>query len=150
METKKCSKCGEVKNIESFDTRKRKKRNGEVYIYLIPSCRECNNKYTNNWSKKNKDKLRKYQENQKENHKKRQKKYYFLNKDKLKKPPYLEKDRIRQFEKRRKFTATIDGKLVNINTVPHELKPFIQIAIDIKNLKLELKQKRKKIEKGEI
>ena len=57
------------------------------------------------------------------------------------------KDKIKYYSTYRK---QIGQERYNINTCSDELKPVIKQLIDIKNAKIELREKRKKVEKGEI
>ena len=64
MQTKKCTKCGEIKNIPEFN--KDSKRKDGFFIY----CRECQRKDFIIYYAKNKDKIKK-QKNTEENRRKR-------------------------------------------------------------------------------
>jgi hypothetical protein len=59
METKKCSKCGEVKDVSGFGVRKLKSGNTQV----LASCRICGNKATARWRAANPEKVKAAREN---------------------------------------------------------------------------------------
>ena len=77
--TKKCTKCGEVKEVGEFT----KNKNGKDGLF--PQCRSCKNKYMAEYYKNNKDKIAginsRYYKNNKDKLAKIHTKYYKNNKD---------------------------------------------------------------------
>lgn len=165
METKRCSKCGEVKGVEEFY------KCSAVKSGIASQCKKCQNEYYENNKHYITEYKRKYHENNKdrialkkqewgmrnkEYNKKHSKEWYEKNKEnvlKYCKEKYKKnKDKILKLQKEyyKKSVIIINKHEYNINTAPDELKPIIQQAIDIKNLKKDLIKNRKKIEKGEI
>ena len=62
METKKCSKCGVEKELGEF---------GRAGKYLRSDCRCCQKKYSKNYYKENKEKIKEYKKNYREDNKER-------------------------------------------------------------------------------
>lgn len=60
METKRCTKCGEIKSVELFSKRKERKSG------LRSSCNECQALSTGNWRSKNRDRAREYDRKRRE------------------------------------------------------------------------------------
>lgn len=56
---KRCSKCGEVKEIEEFYTKKVKW--GSIGYYVTSWCKLCEKKCSSNWSKKNRARINEHQ-----------------------------------------------------------------------------------------
>ena len=81
METKKCTKCGEVKSLDEFENNK-SMRDGK-----INSCKSCRSKYHIKWYKKNREERLKYaKEYQRKNKEKisaYQKEYQIKNREKI-------------------------------------------------------------------
>lgn len=50
---KKCSVCGELKGLNEFYSQKKKKINGEEYIYYNPYCKKCTKEKATKWAKDN-------------------------------------------------------------------------------------------------
>ena len=82
METKKCSKCGEEKDISEFRNNNRSKDKKDYF------CKLCRRERDNNYRKNNKDKIKKtrkeYREKNKDKIKEYKKEYREKNKDKIK------------------------------------------------------------------
>lgn len=79
-ETKKCSKCGNIKNLSEFGIRKH--RNKYMYYSWCKECeRECAKQYYN----KHKEEKKKYNNEHKEHKKKYSKRYYQEHKEEKKK-----------------------------------------------------------------
>lgn len=80
METKKCTKCGEVKNLSAF-TKRTGYKNG-----VRSSCRDCENEYKRKWGKDNPEKRlisnRKYCKNNPEKVKEIRRVHHEKNRDK--------------------------------------------------------------------
>lgn len=82
MKTKRCSKCGEEKDISEFRNNNRSKDKKDYF------CKLCRRERDNNYRKNNKDKIKKtrkeYREKNKDKIKEKKKEYYKNNKDKIK------------------------------------------------------------------
>jgi hypothetical protein len=53
MESKQCSVCEEIKPLNEFYSQKKKRKNGEEYIYYNPECKDCTKKRSTKWIKNN-------------------------------------------------------------------------------------------------
>lgn len=78
MEEKRCPKCEETKSIDSFSKCKSRKDGLKTY------CKLCASIDKKKYDKENKDKIKKYREDNKENYKEYFDNYYQENKEKLK------------------------------------------------------------------
>lgn len=168
METKKCSKCGEVKILNEFT---KEKKSSDGYSYY---CKKCNIKiskiyYTNNKEKillkskeryknnkpemrvKLKERNRDFREKNRSKRREYYKKYYEKNKEIVKerrlknKDKYAEKTKITKKLYRLNNEVKIENECFNLNTCPEDIKPAVEAAIILKNIE----NKIKKIKKGE-
>ena len=144
METKICSRCGELKPVGKFYKDRAK-------------CKDCINKYRKEYRKQNADKIKEYsKEYMKEYRKKNadKKKEYmkeYRKKNADKKKEYMKEyykqnaDKIRKYDKeyQKQNVIVINGTQIHINTAPEEIKPTIKKLIKIKNLKTELRKNKK-------
>ena len=76
IETKKCSMCGEAKSLSSFSKNKQTKDSLEIY------CKTCNSQRLKEYRQNNRDKTRKYCQNNRKRISQHQRKYYKNNRDK--------------------------------------------------------------------
>ena len=82
METKKCNKCGEVKGIECYCKKGKRKDGSQMYR---PECLSCNRAYGREHRQKNRESIKeskkKYRQKNRESIKEYQKEYYQNNKE---------------------------------------------------------------------
>jgi len=52
-ENKKCTKCGELKSLDDFYSQKKKRADGNEYIYYRPDCKECTKNNSIEWQNNN-------------------------------------------------------------------------------------------------
>ena len=125
METKVCSRCGELKPVSKFYKDRAK-------------CKDCINKYMKEYRKKNADKIKEYS-------KEYMKEYRKQNADKFKEYQKENADKIKEYKKEynKQNVIVINGTQIHINTAPEEIKPTIKKLIKIKNLKTELRKNKK-------
>jgi hypothetical protein len=57
---KKCSDCGELKELSEFYSQNKIRKDGTTYMYHNPECKECTKNRTVRWQEKNLDKKRAY------------------------------------------------------------------------------------------
>jgi len=129
METKICSRCGELKPVGKFYKDRAK-------------CKDCINKYRKEYRKQNADKIKEYS---KEYMKEYRKKNADKKKEYMKEYYKQNADKIRKYDKeyQKQNVIVINGTQIHINTAPEEIKPTIKKLIKIKNLKTELRKNKK-------
>jgi hypothetical protein len=132
--TKRCTKCGEVKEL-LFYKYKKYKNHGKILWRYSSWCNKCEYLSRNSWSKRNKDKVANYQ-----------KKSFAKNKEKiierLKERRAKESTRFKEYQKTYKNrypdcenVITINGIRFYKRTVLNELKSMIETLIMLRNKK---------------
>lgn len=111
---KKCTKCGEVKSLDSFGKRK------DCKDGLRCQCKECRNEKVKKWRESNKEYVKEYREANKEYVNKQNKKWRDINKEHTKKYIEANKYRLNEYQKecqkRRKLTDPLYKLKSNVRT----------------------------------
>lgn len=139
IQTKKCSRCGEVKAVEEFHKDKCNRDGLRSWCKMCTREQRKDNykEYYKEYREKNKERIKKYHEENKERRRQYLKQYQENNKDVFRKKgtEYQENNRIQ-----------LDKTVYHINTCPEELKPLLIKMIKIREIKSILKQKRRYID----
>jgi len=115
MQTKQCTKCGEVKGLDEFSKDKGKK-------YGVSSqCKICKKQYKKKYYEENKEYFKKYRQENKERIKAKKKKYHEENRERInqqnKKWREENKERLNQYFKKRYRNDTIYKLKQNVRCV---------------------------------